>query len=140
MCGDSGARLPLRIRARAPGYSDTLSVIKRLMAAMRAQPARKSAAFRPADVVVVLEVMGQFMHFDGVKPRVLKIPHRHLLAPHCAEAIAPLRQRHRHAVHARNRVKQGTNRVLPVVLDVARGFDVLRQVDSVVGQRNPNAA
>ena len=84
--------------------------------------------------------MGQFMHFDGVKPCILKILHRHLLAPHCAEAIAALRQRHRHAVHARNRVKQGTNRVLPVVLDVARGFDVLRQVDSVLGQRDPNAA
>jgi hypothetical protein len=26
------------------------------------------------------------------------------------------------------------------VLDVARGFNVLRQVDSVIGQRDPNAA
>ena len=84
--------------------------------------------------------MGQFMHCYGVKPCFLKILHRHLLAPHGAEAIATLRQRHRHAVHARNRVKQGTNRVLPVVLDIARSFDVLRQVDSVIGQRDPNAA
>ena len=60
---------------------------------------------RPTDVVVVLEVMGQFMHCDGVKSCFLKILHRHLLAPHGAEAIATLRQRHRHAVHARNRVK-----------------------------------
>jgi hypothetical protein len=30
--------------------------------------------------------------------------------------------------------------VLPVVLDIARGFDGLRQVDAVVSQRDPNAA
>ena len=43
-------------------------------------------------------------------------------------------------MQARNRVKQGTERVLPIVLDIARGFDVLRQVDAVVSQRDPNAA
>jgi hypothetical protein len=37
-------------------------------------------------------------------------------------------------------VKQGTERVLPIVLDIARGFNVLRQVDAVVSQRDPNAA
>jgi hypothetical protein len=40
----------------------------------------------------------------------------------------------RTAVHARNCVKQGTERVLPIVLDIARGFDVLRQVGAVVSQ------
>jgi hypothetical protein len=30
--------------------------------------------------------------------------------------------------------------VLPIVLDIARGFNVLRQVDAVVSQRDPNAA
>ena len=84
--------------------------------------------------------MGQFMDLDGAKPCLLKILYRHLLAPHGAEAIATLRQRHRHAVHARNCVKQGTEWVLPIVLDIARGFDVLRQVDAVVSQRDPNAA
>ena len=69
--------------------------------------------------------MGQFMDLDGAEPCLLKILHRHFLAPHGAEAIATLRQRHRHAVHARNRVKQGTERVLPIVLDVAQAFDAL---------------
>ena len=84
--------------------------------------------------------MGQFMNLDGAEPCLLEILHRHLLAPHGAETIATLRQRHRHALHARNRVKQGTERVLPIVLDMARGFDVLRQVDAVFSQRDPNAA
>ena len=78
--------------------------------------------------------MGQFMDLDGAKPCLLKILHRHLFAPHGAEAIATLRQRYRHAVHARNCVKQGTEWVRPIVLDIARGFDVLRQVDAVVSQ------
>ena len=43
-------------------------------------------------------------------------------------------------MQARNRVKQGTERVLPIVLDIARGFNILRQVDAVVSQRDPNAA
>jgi hypothetical protein len=44
---------------------------------------------RPADGVVVLEVMGQFMHFDGVKPCFLKILHRHLLAPFAPRPSPP---------------------------------------------------
>ena len=107
---------------------------------LRAQPARKYATFKAGRRSSNLEVMGQFMHFDGVNPCFLKILHRHLLAPRCAEAIAALRQRHRHGMPARNRVKQGTDRVLPVMLDVARGSDVLRRVDSIVGQQDPNAA
>jgi hypothetical protein len=31
--------------------------------------------------------MGQFMDLDGAKPCLLKILHRHLLAPHGAETI-----------------------------------------------------
>jgi hypothetical protein len=71
------------------------------------------------------------MDLDVAKPCLLEILHRHLLAPHGAEAFATLRQGHRHAVQARTRVKQGTERVLPIALDIARGFNVLRQVDAV---------
>ena len=56
--------------------------------ALRAQPARNLRPSRPADVVVVLEVMGQFMHFDGVEPCFLKILHRHLVA-HIAPRPSP---------------------------------------------------
>jgi len=35
--------------------------------------------------------------------------------------------------------KQGTDRVLPVLLDIARDLDVLRQVHAVVSQRDLNA-
>jgi hypothetical protein len=63
---------------------------------MFTQPARtpKSRLLpsRPAHVVIVLEVMGQFVDLEGAKPYLLEILHRHLLAPHRAEVIATLRQ------------------------------------------------
>src|SRR4029077_12697293 len=91
--------------------------------ALRAQPARKSAAFKAGrrsssfgshGPVHALRWSETLLPEDTAPPSP---------CPICAEAFAALRQRHRHAVHARNRVKQGTNRVLPVVLDVAPGID-----------------
>jgi hypothetical protein len=60
--------------------------------ALRVQPARNLLPLRPAGVVIVLEIMGQFMDLDGAKPCLLEILHGPLLAPHGAEAIASLRQ------------------------------------------------
>ena len=73
------------------------------------------------------------------KPAFSQILPRLFLAPHRAESLAPLGQRDGHAVQARHGVEEGPDRVADVVVDVARSFDVLHQVDAVSPERPGNA-
>src|ERR1700731_1412577 len=61
--------------------------------ALRAQPARKSAAFKAGRRSSSSGSHGPVHALLRSEPCFLKILHRHLLAPHGAEAIATLRQR-----------------------------------------------
>src|SRR5262245_42440348 len=64
-------------------------------------PGEESEATRslPDHVPVVLHVVGQLVLLDRPEARPQQVLARLLLAPHRPQPLAPLRQRHRHAVH-----------------------------------------
>ena len=65
---------------------------------------------------------------------------RLLLAPHCAQTHAALCKRGRHAVHARDRVKQRPNRVIAVFRNRAGSPNVLHKEDSFRLEAAANAS
>ena len=83
------------------------------------------------DVPVVLDVMGQVPCLDGSESRALQVLPRLFLAPHRAQALTALCQRHRHAVHARRGVQECRKRMVDIVVNVARSPDVLHHVHAV---------
>src|SRR5690606_24349413 len=92
------------------------------------------AASLSHDIPVVLDIVRESLRLDGVKTRTREILAGLLFAPHRAEAFAALRERHGHAVHARDRIEQRAERMIPVLVRVARSADVLHHVDAVVLQ------
>jgi hypothetical protein len=62
-----------------------------------------------------------------------------LLAPHCAQSHTALGKGYRHAVHARDRVKQRPERMLAVLCDRAGSTNVLHQEDASLFEAASNA-
>ncbi|HKN27157.1 MAG TPA: hypothetical protein VJY34_04455 [Roseiarcus sp.] len=70
----------------------------------------------------------------------MEILKRLFASPHRAETLAALRQGHRHAVHAGDRVEQRTQRVVEIAVVAARALYVLGQTNPVRGERSVDAA
>src|SRR5690606_39381419 len=77
--------------------------------------ARLRAWLRLDDVPVVHDVVRQLLRRDLAEAGALQVLARLRLAPHRAQALAALRQRDRHTVHAGDRVQQRAER-MPGVL------------------------
>ena len=78
--------------------------------------------------------------FDVGEARRFQELDRLLLAPHCTETHAALGKRGRHAVHARDGVKQRPNGVIAVFRNRARSPNVLHEEDSVRLEAAANAS
>ena len=63
--------------------------------------------------------MGQLVDLDIREAGVVEIFECPLAPPHCPQSLAALCQRHSHAVHARERVKQRPERVVDVAVVMA---------------------
>src|SRR5512141_1059597 len=85
----------------------------------------------PHHVPVVLDVVHQPIRLNVRETGFSQIFARLFLAPHRAEPFAALRQRHGHAVHGRDGVQERSDRVIEVLVHVARPPDVLHQVPPV---------
>ena len=84
----------------------------------------------PCYVVIVLDVVFEGADFDVGKTGRFQELERLLLAPHCAQTHAALCKRGRHAVHARDRVKERPNRVIAVFRNGAGSSNVLHKEDA----------
>src|SRR5258705_9901245 len=93
----------------------------------------------PCDVVIVLDVVLKRADFDVGETGRFQELERLLLAPHCAQTHAALRKRGRHAVHARNRVKQRSNRVIAIFRNGAGSSNVLHKEDASRFEASANA-
>src|SRR5262245_8713825 len=76
---------------------------------------------------------------DRAETRLLQIFARPFFTPHGAQTFPALREGHRHAVHARDGVKKGPDRVFDVLVHVARAADVLHEIHAVGFQSPMNA-
>src|SRR5690606_23302404 len=93
----------------------------------------------PHDIPVVLDVVRELVRLDRAEAGAGEILPGLRLAPHRAETFAALRERHSHAVHARDRVEQCAERMIDVRVVVARAADVLHKIDAVVLERSIDA-
>ena len=82
----------------------------------------------PCDVPRVRGVVVELSHGDVAEAGVVEHRPCGLLAPHRAQPVAALGQRHGHAVQARDGVEERPQRVLQVLVHVRRAGDVLHQV------------
>ena len=98
-------------------------------------------ALGPADIVTILDVVREVVHFDRAKASLGEYLDRLLPAPHGAQPLAALLgQRHGHAVHARDGVEQRAYGMIAILVHMAGTVDVLRQINSIGRQRAANAA
>jgi len=72
-------------------------------------------------VPVVLDVMRKAVCRDRAETRLLQILARLFFAPHGTQTFPALRERHSHAVHARDGVKKSPDRVFDVLVHADAG-------------------
>ena len=137
-----------RLIAEARGPAKAAAIGHRIRACDAGPPSYGQAApratsirhSRPADIEVVERVVGQLVHLDRPEAGLAEVALGGLAAPHGAQSLAALRQRHGHAVHAGHRVEQSAQRMVSVQVMVAGALHVLGEVDAVVGQRAADPA
>src|SRR5690606_17717693 len=79
-------------------------------------------------VPVVLNIVRELVCFDGAEARAPEVLAGLLLPPHGSQSLTVLRQRNGHAVHAGDGIKQSTDRMLTVLVNMAGTADILHQV------------
>src|SRR3546814_16362827 len=89
---------------------------------MRKFTAAKGFRTSSADVVKVHDVVLEPVGLDLTEARILQHRQRQLLAPGGAQAVAALGERYGHAVHAADRVDEGSERPFQIIGDVAGGI------------------
>ena len=85
----------------------------------------------PDHIPVVLDIVRQLMRINGSETGLMKVFASLFLAPHRTQSLTALRQRHGHAVHSRDSVKERANRVVDIIVYMAQSLDVLHQVQPI---------
>src|SRR5690606_32805898 len=117
-----------RLRAAGRQQADTAERRVRRPGAPAVSVARSTRLARRLlsdDVPEVLHVVRELVLLDRAEAGAREVFARLLLAPHRAEPFAALRERHGHAVHARDRVEQSADRMLRIPVNVAGAADLL---------------
>ena len=95
------------------------------------RPAGRSPRSWMHHEVRVERIVLEQVHVDRREARLGKKLAGLLLSPHRTETVAALRQRDRHAVHARDHVEERRARMIEVLVDMTRPLDVLHEIDAL---------